>query len=371
MDTPSDGPQTYLERYLMTSTKKKFKILITGAGAPGTSGTIFSLKSGAASESVDLELIGADMRLERTMATEFSSLHEVPAPESSDYLPSITALADSHEIDLVVPQTTRENLVLSAAGQRLKTLTAPADTIRLANDKLKLTKLFSSIGLGAPNFRSADSVESLVAAVTELGYPANDVVVKLTNGNGGRGVRIVSARLETFREFSENKPDGMRTSLDSLVQTLKTAELFPILLVSEVLSAPEVTVDVYAGKSGFVSVPRFRDEIRAGISVRSTIFQDDSLSRTVATAVKEIGLNGAFGFQFMKRGSTFCVIECNPRIQGTMVASIMSGNNIIWLAVRDALGLPGQVRLNKSWSHGQFQRTWGGELRWNNQLVRI
>ena len=355
----------------MTSMKRKFRILLTGVGAPGTSGTVFSLRSGAASESVEIELVGADMRPEKAVSSEFVSLHKLPAPESSDYLPAVKTLVDNNGIDLIVPQTTRENLVLSGASTMMKVLTSPGNAVRVANDKLRITELFSNLELGAPEYRIADSAESLVKAATALGYPEKDVVVKLTSGNGGRGVRRVSSSFETFTEFSKNKPDGMKITLDALLQILGTSETIPTLLVSEALSAPEITVDVYSGKSGFVAVPRFRDEVRSGISMRSTVFQDHELSRRLETAVNALGLSGAFGFQFMKRESTFCVIECNPRIQGTMVASIMSGNNIIWLAARDALGFPGKARLNHSWSSGAFQRTWGGELRWNNQQIRI
>lgn len=355
----------------MNSIRRKFRLLLTGAGAPGTSGTIFSLRHGAASDSVEIELLGADMRQDNVVLSEFKSFHELPSPETSDYIPTLKSIVDTFEIDLVVPQTTKENLVLSAAQEEIKVLTSPASAIRVANDKLLLTELFSILNLGAPNYRRADSMDSLVAAAEELEYPEKDIVVKLTNGNGGRGVRRVSSRVETYREFSENKPDGMRTTLENLLQTLANAEHFPTLLVSEALSAPEITVDVYSGKSGYVSVPRFRNEVRSGITMRSTIFQDHDISRKLEIAVDALGLSGAFGFQFMKRESDFCVIECNPRVQGTMVASIMSGNNIIWLASRDALGISSVAKLSRSWSSGEFQRTWGGELRWKNQKVRI
>jgi carbamoyl-phosphate synthase large subunit len=48
----------------------------------------------------------------------------------------------------------------------------------------------------------------------------------------------------------------------------------------------------------------------------------------------ELDLKYAFGFQF-KGGK---LLECNPRVQGTMMASTFAGANIIYSAVKYALG---------------------------------
>lgn len=53
------------------------------------------------------------------------------------------------------------------------------------------------------------------------------------------------------------------------------------------------------------------------------------------------------------------LLECNPRVQGTMIASVLAGANVIWMAVNDALGRPVMavpgIRLGS-----RFQRYWGG-----------
>ena len=52
------------------------------------------------------------------------------------------------------------------------------------------------------------------------------------------------------------------------------------------------------------------------------------------------------------------VLECNPRVQGTMVASVFGGFNPIWLAVQEALGTPPQRAPARRMA--VFQRYWGG-----------
>lgn len=354
--------------------QKKFRVLLTGAGAPGTSGTIFSLREGAHSEGVKLELVGADMTPENIVGGDLFSTEQLPSPESPDYVTQLKSVTQTKGIDLIVPQTTRENLVLSQAitNQDLcPTLVSERQSVEAANDKLLVTELFEEFALGAPKYRSAHSIVSLQEAAQDLGYPEKDIVVKITSGNGGRGVRLVTMRSETYGTFLNEKPQGIKVKLEDLIATLTNVEHFPTLLVSEALSEPEISVDVYSGVSGFVAVPRYRDKIRSGISMQTRIFHDEGLSDRIRVASEKLGLTGAFGFQFMTKGEEFLVIECNPRIQGTMVASLMSGNNIIWLAARDALGLQPKLNLNHKWADGVFSRTWGGELRWADKVARL
>jgi carbamoyl-phosphate synthase large subunit len=75
---------------------------------------------------------------------------------------------------------------------------------------------------------------------------------------------------------------------------------------------------------------------------------------------KALGLRYAFGFQFkLDQDGTPKILECNPRVQGTMVASVFSGVNVVWMSVREALGYP--VRsIPKKLKSSEFYRYWGG-----------
>jgi carbamoyl-phosphate synthase large subunit len=64
-------------------------------------------------------------------------------------------------------------------------------------------------------------------------------------------------------------------------------------------------------------------------------------------------LKYAFGFQFIN----YKIIECNPRVQGTMVASTLAGANIIEAACLEALGLP-VPPFSVRWG-ASFTRYWG------------
>ena len=337
---------------------------MTGAGAPGTRGTIFSLQQGALREKLELFLFGADLEPENIPNGLFEKRFALPSPESEGYLDQLKFVVESNSIDVVLPQTTRELALLSAAKAALKTPCVVADeqAIAFANNKARVTEIFSQLGLGAPNFRVAVSMAELERAMHDMGFPDSDVVVKITDSSGGRGVRIVTNRRPAFSEFSSEKPNGLRIGKGDLFEALSSADVFPELLVTEPLQGPEVSVDAYIGNSGAIAIPRTRDVIRTGISTRTSLFRDESLSERTLEGARAIGLSGVFGFQFMLGPNGFSVIECNPRVQGTMVASLMTGNNLIWMAVRDSLELTGEFTIVDNWLPATFMRSWGGSL---------
>lgn len=339
-------------------------MLVTGAGAPGTRGTLFSLQQGASADKVQLSLFGADVEPENIPHGLFERKFALPSPEKQDYLDHLQTILRDNSIDVVLPQTTRELLLLSAAKSTVHSpcVVAEKRAIASAVDKAKVTEIFSRMHLGAPKFHVVDSMEQLETAMDDLGFPQTDVVVKITDSSGGRGVRIVSSRRLSYSEFAADKPDGLRITKRDLFDALEFADHFPKLLVTESLQGPEVSVDAYIGESGEIAIPRRRDTIRTGISTKTSLFRDKSLSERTLAGARAIGLTGVFGFQFMLGPNGFAVIECNPRVQGTMVASLMTGNNLIWMAVRDALELEGAFRIIDDWQPATFRRSWGGSL---------
>jgi carbamoyl-phosphate synthase large subunit len=100
--------------------------------------------------------------------------------------------------------------------------------------------------------------------------------------------------------------------------------------------------------------------IRSGISFENSIVRRDDLAQFTLAAAAEIGLKLAFGFQFKEdQNGIPKVLECNPRIQGTMVGSVFAGVNPIWLSVKASLGWPIRPEETKV-RDAEFYRYWGG-----------
>jgi biotin carboxylase len=74
---------------------------------------------------------------------------------------------------------------------------------------------------------------------------------------------------------------------------------------------------------------------------------------------EKLQLTGIFGFQFLEnqQGELF-FLECNPRIQGTMHATILGGVNLIEYAVLNTIGKEVKVT-EPNWAT-RFYRIEGG-----------
>jgi carbamoyl-phosphate synthase large subunit len=322
------------------------------------------LQKGAESDGLELLIFGVDSRpLPPTVKGIHKSMR-VPAPASPNYLSALNHVIKKNAIDLVIPQTTSESSFLSTQRETVGTKTAVLGEkpFRLLNDKSLLMSAFRDAGLTHPNFHLVDSPQGLADAASKLGYPKNDVVVKLPSSSGMRGVRRLSEDPETRDDFLLKKPNVWTTKMSTLISTLG-ADPWPELIVMEYLSGPEYSVDVVNRDGHSVVVPRKRDEIRSGISMATTLDLHREIIELVEKFLHHYKLEGLMGFQFILEANGPKILECNPRVQGTMVASLVSGVNILWLEAKWHLGLAiKDADFNIASDEGGFMRSWGGSL---------
>ena len=182
--------------------------------------------------------------------------------------------------------------------------------------------------------------------------------------HGSRGFRVLRENTSwTIRRFLSEKPGAGEISLDELSKILTRDKHvdFPELLVTEFLPGKEYSVDAFQGKHVSVAIPRLRKEIVNGISFETILdLAREDIADYTLKAAKTLGLKFAFGFQFkLDYSDVPKLLECNPRVQGTMVASLFSGVNVIWMAVKEALGEP-QKEIPEKLQNATFHRFWGG-----------
>ena len=342
---------------------KRVSVLLTGVGAPGTRGTIYSLRKNA--DGADVRIIGTDLREDavgRHWVSEFSTL---PPPESGGYIDEVNRLCARHGADMVLPQTTRETMALSASLQKVRVPVAVSAgaAVSRANNKFELLRTFEGLDLPHPRYFMVRSMADLAKRARQLGYPHSPVAVKPPVSFGSRGFRVLRGE-STWdrRRFLAEKPSAVETTLEELGKILGrgSGSRFPELLVTEFMPGVEYSVDAFVGEKAQVALPRRRDEIVNGISFRATVEDREDVARYTLRAARELGLRYAFGFQFkLDSDGVPKVLECNPRVQGTMVASLFGGVNVIWMAVKEALGdPPAAVRARPV--AATFQRFWGG-----------
>lgn len=326
------------------------------------------LNKGATKDGISLELFATDSRDGFGSSANFMKAFKVPPPESKDYLTLLNQIVSNEGIDLVIPQTTRESAFLSSHLDEVRTKVAvlPHNHFNLLNDKGSLLESFREIGLPSVETKVVHSRDEFVEALDSLGFPEVELVVKPLSSSGMRGVRKVTDKLDSKEAFLGDKPHAWSISERDLIAILGQGD-WPTLLVMPYLDGPEYSVDVFRRSGNTLVLPRKRKLIRAGISMSTELELNNEIVGVVAKFMTHLDIEGLLGFQFILNEGTPFVLESNPRVQGTMVSSLLSGINLLWLEVKFHLGLEStDEELRILYPSGEFVRTWSGELRFAN-----
>jgi carbamoyl-phosphate synthase large subunit len=343
--------------------RKPLSVIVTGAGAPGIRGTIYALRNNP--DGFPVRIIGVDRNPDVAGRFLVDQFYQVPDAEDQSYIETLTSICRREGAGIVIPQTTREVDVLSEfrehlLGVEISVMVSNRCAMEIANNKFRLLEEFKRLGLPSPAYSMARTEEELVESVSALGYPRRPVVVKPPSSNGMRGVRILKENAWDACRFLTEKPAGLEISLQELLSILRRGRGWPELLVMEYLPGSEYSVDVFRGQKVEFAIPRLRKSIRSGITFEAALDFREDVRTYALRAAKHIGLQYAFGFQFKLDDCGIPkILECNPRVQGTMAASLLSGWSVIWLAVKELIGEPAAA-LPPMLENGLFYRFWGG-----------
>lgn len=341
--------------------KKSINVLVTGAGAPGIKGTMYSLKNNC--DNREVFIIGTDMK-EGVVGSHICDKFRVipPAKNANEYLEALLEVCKNDKVDVLLPQNTFELEILANNFDKFekvgtKVVTASKTSIDVANDKFLLMQTCKDLGVPVGEFHKVNTFEDLISKAKELGWPSENVVVKPPVSNGMRGVRIISESIDRKKMFYDEKPNSLYTTMDDLRNVL--GDEFPELIVTEFLPGKEFTVDVFKEDDNITVIPRIRHEVRSGITFSGEVVKHDDLITYCKLISNKLNMENCYGFQFkLDKNNIPKILESNPRIQGTMVLATIANANIIYASVKKALGeeIP---EFNIKWG-AKFLRYWGG-----------
>lgn len=334
-------------------------VLISGCGAPGTSGTVYCLRHNP--DDQPLRLVGVDMDENAYGRHLCDAFHVVPAAANPDYIAALLELCKRERVDVVLPQNTAELGALATEAGRfaragVAVCVSGSASIEIANDKGRLLELAQRVGVAVPKWSRVDSMAGLHASARDLGWPEIPVVVKPPRSNGMRGVRIVDESVDPKQDFFASKPGSIVTNMRALETVL--GSVFPALLVMEYLPGVEYTVDVLL-EGVSIAIPRRRLSMRGGITSHAVVERRHDIEESSQVLGKALNLRYAHGFQYRcDKIGVARLLEANPRVQGTMVVSALAGANLVYASVRLALGQ--SVPEFSVIAGTEFVRCWGG-----------
>ena len=345
-------------------------VLITGAGAPGMKGTLFSIHNNF--DKRKIRTIGTDINPNAIGKYLCDAFYQIPRATSEDYVDMVLSICEREHVDLILPQVTAGLPVLAGHKRRFSSIgtevvVSDSAPLESANNKHLLLTISQKMNIPTPDFYLADNFKDLVEYAGILGWPGKPVVIKPPVSNGMRGVRIIDEAIDLRELFYKEKPSTLFIKMNNLREIL--TDVFPPLLVMEYLPGDEFTVDVLNAEKTII-IPRRRLKIQSGITFHGIVERNEDIINYTKKLTEKINLQYAFGFQFKLDSQGIPkIIESNPRIQGSMVLSTLAGANVIYGAIKHALNetVPG---FSINWNT-QLIRYWGGLGVSNSRIVDI
>jgi predicted ATP-grasp superfamily ATP-dependent carboligase len=285
-----------------------------------------------------------------------------PSTDDPRFAPALAELVGRYRIDVVLPWTDADALVIShhapdlaAAGARVAC--APADLVRLACDKWATLQRLVELSVPVPATYLARSAAELADAARELGYPARPLMLKPRGLAGGRGVWSVRSTVDL--SWTSPRP---RLPLEAIQAAVSMMDGPVELLVQEDVPGVDISVDVLAvdGKIAGLTV-RTRTQVLGGLCVRGTVAPGwPELDQTVERVIAGLGWSQLANVQLIADPSTgaVTVYEINGRAAGSLGVSSHAGVDLLASALEYALsGRPPERSLRVGAAVG-FRRYW-------------
>lgn len=320
---------------------KKLTILLSASGSSSMPGLIDCFRNNGER---DIRIVGMDMHNEPSAKYLVDVFYHVPVATASEYVDVVLDICKKEKVDIYFPNISAEVIAVSKRKmefERINTILSVSDQNRvvIANNKLKLYEFLKEKGINTPKFYGVHSLKEFEEGCRYLGYPEKPVCLKIVDGSGSRGVRIIDANRNRYQIFINEKPNSFFATYEDMLSILQEADDFHEMLLVEYLSGNEYTVDLLAdhGKVQYV-VGRENIVSLMSIAQESEVREDQDAYDMSESVVSSLELDGNIGFDFMRDSNGKAVLmDLNPRITATVSVIAAAGVNLPYLRVKQLL----------------------------------
>ena len=317
-------------------------VLLSASSSPSMPGMVKCFRN---NKERNIRIIGVDMDSDPSARYMVDAFYQVPASTDEKYIDIILDICRKEHVKIYFPNISAE---VSAAVKRktefdeLGVLLSVSnmESVNISNNKLHTYEILKKAGIPVPKYYSVNSVEDFVEGCKYMGYPEKPVCIKIVNGSGSRGVRIIDAHKSRYDIYAYEKPNSFYTSYDDMLSVLKSAKHLEQMMLVEFMHGPEFTVDLLADK-GQVKYIVGRENVISLMSIaQASVIKYDELAYRISTDIVELlNMDGNIGFDFMRNESEEAVLmDINPRATATVSIAAAAGVNLMYLRVKQLLG---------------------------------
>ena len=343
--------------------KKSITILLSAANSPTMPGLISCFR---ADKEHEIRIIGMDMCSDDSVHFIVNKFYQVPIATDSTYCDKVLEICKKEKVDIYFPNISAEVASVCKRLDDFDKVGVKVSASRLdvgkINDKLSVYKFLKNSGIAIPAFYEVKSVEDFEKGCQLLGYPQKPVCLKIVDGSGSRGVRIIDSKKSRYKIFINEKPNSFYISYDEMLSILKEADQWHDMMLLEYMPGNEYTVDALAdnGKTLYM-VGRENTVSLMSIAQQSTVAYDEKAYNIAEKVISLYNMDGNVGFDFMRAadGSPM-LMDINPRITATVSVIAAAGVNLPLLRVKQLLGE--QLPQNVSIAYGTSIKRRYGEI---------
>jgi len=285
-------------------------------------------------------------------AYECDVMDDVPLIYSDHYISELIRVAHQHAIDLIIPGSDDEALILTdhleqIESEGFKVLSAGKDLIRLIRDKAKMCEVLAEY---ADIFVKSFQLHEIRGALAS-GKTAFPLIAKPRDGFASRGIEILYA-----------EADLVRVTEQHIIQELAIPhekDPFRLQYMNQLArrinpQLSEISIQLVASKSGEIlgRMASF-NKLNNGVPIEILPYENESLWTEIdklLPALKKLGLRGPLNIQGRLTDRGLKIFEMNARFTGITGLRAMMGFNEVETCIKEWLGIrtaADTLRINK------------------------
>ena len=321
---------------------KDITVLMSASSSPSMPGMIKCLRNNGER---NIKIVGIDMTSDPSAKFLVDAFYQVPSASCLEFCDVVLGICKKEKVDVYFPNVSSEVEAVVARKSEFDALgvklsVSNMNSVAISNNKLHTYQVLEKAGIPVPKYYGVHSVNDFIEGCRYMGYPEKPVCLKIVNGSGSRGVRIIDAQKSRYEIFAYEKPNSFYTSYDDMLSILRSADKLEEMMLVECMNNPEFTVDLLAD-DGDVVYEVGRENVVSLMSIaQETVVKYDELAYQIsADVVKLLRMDGNVGFDFMRNDKGEAVLmDINPRITATVSVIAAAGVNLIYLRIKQLLG---------------------------------
>lgn len=158
------------------------------------------------------------------------------------------------------------------------------------------------------------------------------ICLKLNSDEGGKSFRKIKDDDKTINSLKIGYEPSITT--EDAKSIIRSCDDSSDIILMERLNSPEISVDCYNSKKGFIAICRKKLDGRV-----QHIFYDDKISNICERICKTLELKFPFNVQFRYRenNDTPFIIDINPRLSGGIYQEVNVGLNLAKVCLDDLM----------------------------------